>query len=277
MNKKDTRFDRPIFLIGHARAGSTLIGSILAMHPEIGPTPEAVSQCESVQELLDLTKKQELHYELAVELEQKDVWFQYFPGQNVFATMGRGCIVEDSRSLSADQTKSLIDGLAKNLREPRFLSKAPTNSFRIKLILELFPDARFIVLYRDGVDVVSSYLNWKRRPYYRELGMLRGTWLVARSWNQTFHYVEANRPESACVVSYNEFLAAPQKTMKRIFQFLELDPPSLIYDLPEFSIARKRKLPFYAYWFARLLTYSGSRVCQDITRKNLNGYGFHTE
>jgi len=41
-----------------------------------------------------------------------------------------------------------------------FLSKNPSFTPRIKSILEVFPDARFIYLYRDPVDTYTSTMSW---------------------------------------------------------------------------------------------------------------------
>ena len=39
----------------------------------------------------------------------------------------------------------------------RFVSKNPPNTFRIKQLLEIFPDARFIFLHRNRYDTLSSF------------------------------------------------------------------------------------------------------------------------
>jgi hypothetical protein len=48
--------------------------------------------------------------------------------------------------------------------EERFVEKTPENSLRIPYLLELFPDAFFVVVRRNPCDVVSSLINGWRHP-----------------------------------------------------------------------------------------------------------------
>jgi hypothetical protein len=47
-----------------------------------------------------------------------------------------------------------------NTRGNRFISKSPSNMVRIKQILEMFPDARFIFIYRDPYKTVESFYRF---------------------------------------------------------------------------------------------------------------------
>ena len=42
----------------------------------------------------------------------------------------------------------------------RFLSKNPVNTGRIPMLLEMFPDARFIYIHRNPVEVILSTRNF---------------------------------------------------------------------------------------------------------------------
>ena len=46
----------------------------------------------------------------------------------------------------------------------RFLDKTPENALRLKYLLELWPDARFLVIWRNPCDVVNSMINGWRDP-----------------------------------------------------------------------------------------------------------------
>ena len=54
----------------------------------------------------------------------------------------------------------LIRKAALNKKGDRFISKSPSNMARIAHILELFPDARFIFLYRDPYKTVESFYRF---------------------------------------------------------------------------------------------------------------------
>ena len=47
-----------------------------------------------------------------------------------------------------------------NLKGERFISKSPSNMARVKLILEMFPDAKFIFLYREPYKSVESFYRF---------------------------------------------------------------------------------------------------------------------
>ncbi|HVF54451.1 MAG TPA: sulfotransferase [Actinomycetota bacterium] len=49
----------------------------------------------------------------------------------------------------------------------RLIDKTPRNALRVAFIDEVFPDARFIFLKRDGRDNVNSLINAWRTPRYR--------------------------------------------------------------------------------------------------------------
>lgn len=56
--------------------------------------------------------------------------------------------------------KLLISKALKNTGRKRFLSKNPPNTARIKVLLEMFPNARFIHIHRNPVDVYLSTHNF---------------------------------------------------------------------------------------------------------------------
>ena len=56
--------------------------------------------------------------------------------------------------------------------ESRFVDKAPSNSLRIPYLLDLFPDAYFVVVRRNPCNVINSMMEawrhpWGYRSYWR--------------------------------------------------------------------------------------------------------------
>jgi hypothetical protein len=265
--------DRPIFLVGHARAGSTLLASILAEHPDIGPKPQSAGRdrAHNLEELLQFG----VHLHYASQFEQKDVWFAHCGGQDVFTHMGLELVRDDKFAPKVD-ANLLRHELTRNFNERRFLSKAPTNTFRIKLIAELFPGARFLVIYRKGEEVVGS---WGRRPYgfgrrvdwgelrtYR-LGYKRGIDIFARKWEETIAYAESCRNSVSMMrLTYNQLTTNTEETLERVTSFLELDSPlrapgTLARDR---DIAWKRVIPFWWRPYLRSRTKHGNSILQRI-------------
>jgi hypothetical protein len=114
--------DRPIILIGTHRSGTTWLGDLLGTHPS-----------------------------LAYWVEPRHVW-----------TWGHAKNPHD-RLTAADATpkvrahihRAFADHVAKAGRE-RLCEKTPSNCLRVPFIHALFPDARFLLVLRDGRSVIRS-------------------------------------------------------------------------------------------------------------------------
>lgn len=176
----------------------------------------------------------EAHLRYAAQLEQKDIWFAHCGGQDVFTHMGLE-LVRDATFAPMVDLPLLRRQLTGAFAERRFLSKAPTNTFRMRLIAALFPGAKFVVLYRDGEEVVGS---WGRRPYgfgrrvtwgemrTWRLGYKRGIDVFARKWEETLLYAESCRDQVVMTrLTYRQLVGDPAGTLARLTAFLELESP----------------------------------------------------
>ncbi|MEM6551184.1 MAG: sulfotransferase [Planctomycetota bacterium] len=213
--------DRPIFLVGHARGGTTMLGNLIGLHPGVGPKPFHLQATSGAR--LDQTKDHEQHYRMAWASEQKDIWFDHLPGMEVFATMGNKLIIEEFKP--EHETAELFSKLTEGLDERRFFSKAPFNSFRVLALRKLFPNAKIVAIYRDIHDVIGSYLTWRYRPVYAMMSRRHAIDRLARCWYETFRYLENHR-ESICIetVRYEDFVRQPERLLHQLWSFLELEP-----------------------------------------------------
>lgn len=223
--------DRPIFVVGHARGGSTVLGTILNWHSHVGPRYEPIPRCGSIGEMLATTLRTDDHFRYSERLEQKSIWFDYFPGLDVFTNMGRELVVEEP-GLSESRRRELVSRLTEGLDRPRFLSKSPTNSFRVVAIRRLFPDARIVAILRRGEEVVAS---WGRRVYgfgrkvdwgatqIERLSYAEGIDLFARKWRETIDYLEARRDGlDILTITYDQLRDDPGGTLRRVLRHVEL-------------------------------------------------------
>ncbi len=127
--------------------------------------------------------------------------------------------------------------------EVRFLEKTPKNALRIPFILEVFPDARFIFLFRDARQNISSLLDSRRSQRYVTYPRLPG-WPATQPWSHllipgweslvgsslaeivTQQWVVANQTiiddlkavprERWCAVEYNALLANTSAEIERV-------------------------------------------------------------
>jgi len=220
--------DRPVFIVSSPRSGSSLLFETLARSPGLWTIGgESHLLIESVPGL--------------------------HPAQHNW----------DSNRLDAtDATPEAVAGLHQRFLEQlrdrngnpapggavRMLEKTPKNSLRVPLLAEAFPDARFVYLYRDPRETISSMLDaWKsgRFATYRDLPgwngpawslLLTPGWrdlvgaslgeIVTTQWSTAtallLDDLEALDPARWCVTSYDRILDDPQAEMERLCDFCEV-------------------------------------------------------
>lgn len=112
----------------------------------------------------------------------------------------------------------------------RMVLKSPPHTCRIKTLLELFPDARFVHIVRDPYVVFPSTMNlWKR--LYRDQGFqvpkyadLEGH--VFETFNRMYEAFDRDRPLIApsrfCEVRYEDLVPDVLGQMERIYDTLQL-------------------------------------------------------
>ncbi len=241
---------KPIFIVGHARGGSTLLASIVNAHSAVGPKHQKSENYNP-----DDFKNYIRHLEFSEKLEQKDIWFKYFKGKDCFTHMGKE-IYESSITLNAGKIQNLKRELTKDFKEERFLSKAPTNSFRLKPILKIFPDSKIVVVLRHGEEVVAS---WGKRPYgfgkkvdwgnvkTKKLSYFKGINIFSKKWKEVIDVIEEVQDLSNIyILTYEDLVKNTTEVLSEVFEFLELDYENYIdeirlkYDRSKW----KKELPF---------------------------------
>lgn len=224
-------FERPVFIVAAPRSGSTLLFETLARAPNLytlGGEGHGL-----VEDLPQLRPG-------AVGVETNRI-----TGEQVDEAV-RAHVVGMLRGNLRDRDgKPLPPGVA------RFLEKTPKNALRIPFFNALFPDARFIFLWRDPRENISSIMEawrsggWRTYlrlpgwdgpwsmllpPGYRELRGKPLEEIAAYQWARTNHTVleDLSRlpAERWTSLSYAEFMSDPAATTRRLCAFagLEFDP-----------------------------------------------------
>jgi omega-hydroxy-beta-dihydromenaquinone-9 sulfotransferase len=113
----------------------------------------------------------------------------------------------------------------------RLVLKSPPHSCRIKVLLELFPDARFIHIVRDPFVVFPSTVNlWK--SLYRTHGLQNPTFAgleehVYTTYLRLYEKLEEGRklvqPARFYELRYEELVRDPIKEMQSLYEHLCLD------------------------------------------------------
>lgn len=131
--------DRPIFITGLGRSGTTILGLLLSVHQQVGYLNEP-----------------------------KALWHVIDPRQDVngnFTTAGGRfrLAAADASAPMARRARRLYARYLRCVGATRVVDKYPELIFRVPYVRALFPDARFIFLCRHGVDACQSIVHWSER------------------------------------------------------------------------------------------------------------------
>ncbi len=112
----------------------------------------------------------------------------------------------------------------------RLILKSPPHSCRIKVLLELFPDARFVHIVRDPYVIFPSTVNlWK--TLYQTHGLQRPTFDgleedVFNTFTHLYERVEKGKalidPSRFCELRYEELIRDPVGEMRKLYEHLQL-------------------------------------------------------
>lgn len=150
------KHERPVFILGAPRSGTTLLFRVLGLCPELGHLPR----------------------------EGHLMWRRFHHPR---ATGWRSDAV-GAGQLRPGERRFIHAYLRSFFEQPRFVEKTPENTLRIPYLLDLFPDAHFVVIKRNPCDVVNSLINgWREasgryRSYYVPLDLDIPGHPHARQW-----------------------------------------------------------------------------------------------
>ncbi|WP_251963092.1 sulfotransferase family protein [Salinibacter ruber] len=212
---------KPFFVVGSGRCGSTLLRRILHSSPELHIPPENWKLGEIIQSYpchhFLLSWEELVHLTVARVEHLGDRWFTETPTDLVHDLLD---VDEEKQTLPF-----LIDRIYRFHGEKsgadfsRWGDKTPMNVRFLNEISALFPDAKFINLVRDGVDVVHS---WAQLPDYHDLTSPSHRWKTAIDKADEF---QKSYPDKLITVRYENLVSQPEEIARRVFEFIEADYP----------------------------------------------------
>lgn len=175
----------PIFILGHWRSGTTHVMRLLAQNPEFAVVtfihtmipglylgspifrnilssslPEkrpmdnvkvAPDEAEEEEYALGNLSPYSFYHALTFPRKMREIFDKYVLFENVEAH-----VIEQWKTIYTYFLKKITYSSSNK----RLLLKNPANTGRIKVLLEMFPDAKFIHICRDPYVVYSSTMNW---------------------------------------------------------------------------------------------------------------------
>lgn len=153
--------EKPIFITGTGRCGSTIFHQILSHHPHVAwlspvcsKRPYKPQANRRAMQILDLPLPSRYLRKLIYPVEAYPFWEYYCPG---FTEPCRDLRATDATPRVKKVIRRVVAQMLTGKRQ-RLLIKI-TGWPRIGFLKEIFPDARFVHVYRDGRAVVNSLLN----------------------------------------------------------------------------------------------------------------------
>ncbi len=246
----------PVFILGHWRSGTTYVHQLMAKNqdfamvtflhtmipdlylsgkifksilsaslPEKRPMDNVKINIDSVEEeeyALGNLSPYSFYHALSFPKRMRHIFDCYVMFENVPST-----VVEKWKTIYLRFLKKLTFSSGGK----RLLLKNPANTARIRILLEMFPDAKFIHVYRNPYVVYSSTMNWLDKELVltalqdvdeaviREQTMVNYEKMMRRYLEDRHLIPEGNLVE----LKFEDVEANPLAELERIYNHLNLD------------------------------------------------------
>lgn len=246
---------KPIYIMGMGRSGSTILGKVLSMHKEVG----------------FLNEPKVIWYTVD---KQDDVNGNFYLGPAKYRF--------DADDVTPVKRKTIqrIYGYYEAITgTDRIVDKNPEVIYRVPYVRQLFPDARFIFLVRNGWDTTYSTTLWSKREGRTVEGTVEDWWgadqrkwkfvleqLIPSTSPLNMHQDEIakftrhedmaavewtisareglqwlkNQPDAVHLVRYENLTEQPTQTLKTLLDFCELPSDPVFLEYAEKTLVGGR-------------------------------------
>ena len=252
---EDQVVDRPLFITGLPRTGSSALANLLSIEPQFrclrmweqepacpppvlgaeADDPRRVAAARGMEELQARDPAQLVMHLYELDATTEDVWLLGLESKAQTCTAPvfgyhawwRDC---DMRPAYRYQRRAVL--LLQSRRPPnRWLFKAPHYAFHLDAVCDAYPDARFVVTHRDPAVALPSWCSLVRSRY--PTGSTDRIDVTALGPYLVQHQVIGMHRAMAARgrlgehrfldVHQREFAAAPIETVERVYDFVGLD------------------------------------------------------
>lgn len=202
----DSQGKNLIFLISQPRSGSTLLQLLLSGNPDIATTSEPWIALHPIYSLRNNGIQTDYDSNLAVEA-LRDFLKQSGMDESFYRKQIASFIV------------SVYKKAAEIQRKKYFLDKTPRYYEIADELAEMLPEAKFITLIRNPLDVLNSLVDRKKGDWSL-LEYNKRDLMVAPQKLTDFHEKYGER---SCLVKYETLVREPEKTVKKLCHFLGIE------------------------------------------------------
>lgn len=229
----------PVFIIGCGRSGTTILGRTLSKHPDI-----------------------------CYLNERRDLWHRAYPEFDIWSGKEKNVKLflngEDSNCKKLNKLKELFFLEQTYAGKKTLVEKLPINNFRLEFLITSFPNAKFILLHRNGLEVARSIskkipskwfgekdlklkllMDFAKQEGYQEVidnvssDFDKGLFEWRLSMEQSHKFFSNLDKSNFISLSYQDFVNNPYHSLTKILHFLDLDCNSALIDTMCKDIKRK--------------------------------------
>jgi protein-tyrosine sulfotransferase len=205
----------PVFVLSASRSGSTLMRFILDSHPDLACPPETdvTTACARLMHAWDIL-------------------------QSAVAGEGAEAAGKPGSPQALAAIRDTVDGIygryLQRRGKRRWCDKSLGSYHEAGLAAHLYPEAKFICLYRHCMDVIASgveacpwglhrfgFDSFAARYPGNSVTAVGGYWLAAVRSIMAF---EESHPDACHRVRYEDLVTAPEETAAAIFSFIGAEP-----------------------------------------------------
>ena len=213
----------PVFVIGSGRCGTSLLTQILDAHANLVHFPT----------------------------EANELWHpNSYPAESAAITSPTA--IEDIETFCRKSLASWPSGHGQRIRDTFFgfhllrgrgkqlIVKSAMITFLIDEILALYPDAKFVHIYRNGVSVAHSWFKKKYQTFADKFAEQEFVGLAASYWNANIHEIDRKAKQLGLLesgrlfeLSYEDLCAAPIDQIRALIDFIGRDFEDFNYDFDQ--------------------------------------------
>ncbi len=204
-SNKERHF-QPILIVGHPRSGTTMLASLLGRHSNIAMPPETMFFFDVFDESIEI-----IDHERLVDHAMQS-------SRIVDLGLDRQALLDEFRMHECSMQslfESILVSYCKKSGKSRPGEKTPLHLLWVPIILNWFPEAKFVCIVRDGRDVVNSLLQvpWSHKNLYKHCFDWSRNVFVAMK-------LEREKPDKFKIVKYEDILYDSQRELLSICEFI---------------------------------------------------------
>lgn len=209
--------EAPVFVLSLERSGSTLCRNILDAHPAIFSP---------------------------AQLYMGDLcYWMYLASYSSISQISIDLSDQERKVAAAADVRRTVSGMMQHYASKKeksiWCDKTTMNINHIDILGKIFPDAKFICLYRNCLDFVYSYMSVSRLGFmeeiapYIKINPYNVVSAIADYWvdkNSVIYGFEEENTAKCFRVTYEEIVSSPNETLSSLFGFLGLEWGNELFD-----------------------------------------------